>query len=299
MKKLVLFFLAVWASGTLLAQYQTQQEMGATAFRGQDPTTVVYKTNPATVTSTKATLDESFEGATFPPAGWTLVDHDGDGDNFFQYDVGSAADGLNSATSASWTSAGGALTPNNHLITPALLPVAGDNISFWYAAQDPDYPSDKFQVLVSKTGTNAADFTDTLYVKTITDTNWTQQVVSLNAYAGTTIYVSFNHFDCTDWFYMKLDKVEGPNFIPASIENASNTAQFNMYPNPASNVLNVNGTQKIDRVSIVNVVGQEVLVSEINATTSNIDISNLESGVYFVNIEVGTQRTVKKLTIKK
>ncbi len=299
MKKLVLFFLAVWASGTLLAQYQTQQEMGATAFRGQDPSTVVYKTNPASVTSTKATLDESFEGTTFPPAGWLLIDHDGDGEDFFQYNVGSAADGLNSATSASWTGTAGPLTPNNHLVTPALLPVVGDNISFWYAAQDIDYPSDKFQVLVSTTGTNAANFTDTLFVKTITDTTWTQQVLSLDAYAGSTIYVSFNHFDCTDWFYMKLDKVEGPNYIPAGIENTSNINKVSMYPNPASDVLNVNGTEKIDQVSIVNVVGQEVLVTEVNATNYSIDISSLESGIYFVNIETGNQRTVKKLTIKK
>jgi hypothetical protein len=216
MKKVILLFIAVWASASLFAQAQhiVQTEKGVTSYKGQNPNEVVIKKFVDNQNTAKATLDESFEGTTFPPAGWSLIDQDGDGENFFLYNGGTAHTGVNSATSASWVG-GTVLTPNNHLVTPALIPAAGDSLSFWYAAQDPDYTQDKFQVLVSTTGKAAANFMDTLYVKTIMDTTWTIQKLSLASYVGDTIFVSFNHFDCTDWFYMKLDDIVGPTIYYA------------------------------------------------------------------------------------
>lgn len=212
MKKVILLLITFWAFSSLMAQsFETlQSEKGVTSFRGQDPATVVFKKHPAQPSTAKSALNEGFEGISFPPAGWATLDVDGDGEGYYLYNIGSAHSGVNSATSASWTSAAGPLTPDNHLITPALIPATGDTLSFWYAAQDPAYPSDKFQVLVSTTGKAAANFTDTLWVKTITDSTWTQKKLSLAAYVGDTIFVSFNHFDCTDWYQWKLDDVMGP-----------------------------------------------------------------------------------------
>ncbi len=209
MKKVLLLFVALFTISSMVAQSTAtlQSEKGVTSFRGQDPSTVVISDKHMQIAGSKTSLNESFEGTTFPPMGWTLIDADADGENFFAYSTGSAHTGSFSATSASWTSAAGPLTPDNHLVTPALIVATGDTLSFWYAAQDAAYPSDKFQVLVSTSGKAAADFTDTLYLKTITDSTWTEQKLSLTAYANDTIYVSFNHFDCTDWFYMKLDDI--------------------------------------------------------------------------------------------
>jgi len=212
MKKTLLLFTAVFGFGFLIAQTSNIQqiEKGVSNFRGQSSNKVVLKKHNALVTPPKTSLAESFEGTAFPPLGWTFIDGDGDGQNWFAYTGGSAHTGAISAVSASWTSTSGALTPNNHLITPALIPVTGDTLSFWFAAQDPAYPADKFQVLVSTTGKATSNFIDTLFVKTITDSAWTQKKLSLAAFVGDTIYVSFNHFDCTDWFYMKIDDVSGP-----------------------------------------------------------------------------------------
>jgi len=215
MKKVFLLFVAILTIGSMMAQsYGTlQNEKGITSFRGQDPSTVVISDkHQVQVATPKSALNESFEGTTFPPLGWSMIDVDGDGEVFFPYSTGSAHTGMYSAASASWI-ASGPLTPDNHLITPALIVSAGDTLSFWYAAQDPAYPSDKFQVLVSTSGKAAADFTDTLYLKTITDSTWTEQKLSLGAYATDTIYISFNHFDCTDWFYMKLDDISTPSTV--------------------------------------------------------------------------------------
>lgn len=215
MKKALLLFTAVMSFGLIMGQTSVQQQIeeGVTNYKNQSSDQVVLKKLSPTTQASKTTLNESFEGTNFPPAGWSTIDADGDGNDFFAYTGGSAHTGLASASSASWTSTAGALTPNNHLITPGLIVSSGDTLSFWYAAQDPSYPSDKFQVLVSTTSPAAANFTDTLWVKTITDSTWTQKQLDLSSYAGDTIYLSFNHFDCTDWFYMKLDDIMAPSTI--------------------------------------------------------------------------------------
>lgn len=151
---------------------------------------------------------EGFEGATFPPAGWIMTDADGDANNWFLYPIDPHS-GTNCAASASWTSTSGALTPDNWLITPQVaIPSTGTYKLEWYsAAQDPAWPEDHYGVYVSTTGTAPADFT-LLYQETIADAIWDYRFVSLAAYAGQSIYVAFRHFNCTDWFYMKIDDVQ-------------------------------------------------------------------------------------------
>jgi hypothetical protein len=152
---------------------------------------------------------EGFEGATFPPYGWSRLDADGDGQNWFLYNAdGSAHTGLQSAASASWTSSTGALSPNNWLITPPIaIPAAGEYmVEYYVGAQDPTYPDDHYGFYVSTTGTAPADFT-LLFEETLTDGNWYYRSQNLAAYAGQTVRFAFRHFDSYDWFYMKIDDV--------------------------------------------------------------------------------------------
>lgn len=170
-----------------------------------------------------AQLNESFEGTTFPPTGWKMVDQDGDGNNWFQYSVTTgniAHTGTYTAASASWYNQV-VLTPTNYLITPSLIVSSTtDSIAYWMAPQDKKYPGEHYEVKVSTTGTNPADFTTTLYSYTFTfaDTlvDWHRKALSLSAFANDTVYVAFVHTSCTDMFYLKLDDVTGPaTYIPA------------------------------------------------------------------------------------
>ena len=58
------------------------------------------------------------------------------------------------------------------------------------------------------------------------------------------------------------------------------------YPNPAGNVVNVKNLGK-GEVRIFNVVGQEVGVYKIVSNQQALDISNLQAGVYFLQITAG------------
>ena len=61
-----------------------------------------------------------------------------------------------------------------------------------------------------------------------------------------------------------------------------------------NNVLNLQANEAISNVAIFNVLGQEVYRANINAMTSQVDMSQMASGAYFVKVNIGgTEGTVK------
>jgi hypothetical protein len=75
-------------------------------------------------------------------------------------------------------------------------------------------------------------------------------------------------------------------------------AGFSYYPNPTNGILNLNSVENIENVSMYNLLGQLVIESRVNATTSQVDISGLSTGTYLmkvtVNGETGTYKVLKQ-----
>jgi len=71
--------------------------------------------------------------------------------------------------------------------------------------------------------------------------------------------------------------------------------KFTVYPNPSneSNVLNIRTTEQVDKVEIFNTLGQRVL-SETN-NTKQLDIQNIDTGVYFLKIKTDSGSITKRL----
>lgn len=95
-----------------------------------------------------------------------------------------------------------------------------------------------------------------------------------------------------------------PNFEDAydallllSVEDILLQDQFAIYPNPASDKVNISFPQHIERagLEIYNVLGKRVLQKEISAVNNFVDIAGLNSGIYIVSIEANNQRNSFKL----
>ncbi|WP_397446868.1 T9SS type A sorting domain-containing protein [Polaribacter sp. R77954] len=79
----------------------------------------------------------------------------------------------------------------------------------------------------------------------------------------------------------------------ASVENNA-LLGFSMYPNPASDRLNISAKETIQRADVFNVLGKRVMSVNVNKTNASLDISNLTSGIYLVKYDVnGTAGTAK------
>lgn len=109
---------------------------------------------------------------------------------------------------------------------------------------------------------------------------------------------AFNYFD--------FNPAEPTNIVSteivelAGIENNGLT-HFTIYPNPASSTLTVdftNETVNTFNVSIVDALGKTVLNSSYNGVRADINISSLQTGVYFVTTSANGKQATKKLIVK-
>jgi hypothetical protein len=124
------------------------------------------------------------------------------------------------------------------------------------------------------------------------DINGWQGYVSGNAFTNDIFIQSFFHLTVT-------------GNIGAGMEDAEPISISKVFPNPARNTVEIDFdvTKSSDvKVSIVNLVGQEVLSNnfgKVNAGKYNLpmNISNLNPGIYVVTVEAGNASTSQKLVI--
>ena len=164
-------------------------------------------------------FSESFEG-TFPGE-WTIVDSDGDGNNWLQFNPLNfssggfpAYDGQYAAMSRSWMST--ALTPDNWLISPVIEDLGG-TLHYFIVDDGANYP-ETYQIYVSTAeGTELANFVAvTEEMESPNSIQWTELTVDLSAYAGQSGRIAFRNFNCTDKDFMLIDAISiTKNEVPA------------------------------------------------------------------------------------
>ena len=105
---------------------------------------------------------------------------------------------------------------------------------------------------------------------------------------------------------LAVDNIKVVNNILTGVEDQlQNTFSANVYPNPATNEVNISfnmqGAEMVS-VSIVDVTGREVLNLNKNINSGSnklrIDVSGLERGVYVMRTNIGNKLNVSKLLIQ-
>ena len=147
---------------------------------------------------------EDFENGL--PSGWTKIDADGDGNNWeVSTDKGNFTCYSGSVCMVSSSYDGGALTPDNWLITPKLY--LNGTLSVWLRGQDASWAGEHFAVYVSTTDIDdISDFVE-LIPETVTTGEYQEYTADLSAYAGQQGYIAIRHFNITDMFWLNVDDV--------------------------------------------------------------------------------------------
>jgi hypothetical protein len=105
-----------------------------------------------------------------------------------------------------------------------------------------------------------------------------------NASSSSTTAVGSMVINFTSGTSLSLDKNEFEN--------------FSYFPNPVTNKLTLKAQQNIQNVSVFNMLGQEVMRTEMNLQSGELDMSSLQSGAYFVKVSINdtieTLRIIKK-----
>lgn len=88
------------------------------------------------------------------------------------------------------------------------------------------------------------------------------------------------------------------NFDPANLSTAENNFsnfEFSAYPNPTSDELNVSAAKNISKVEFFNVLGQKVQSITVNATQKQLSISNLQNGLYIMEVTIDNDTETFKI----
>jgi len=141
-------------------------------------------------------------------------------------------------------------------------------------------------------------FSDNSQDYIIKDWQW----IDLSSITNTT-YLTFklSSTDNGEWgmntpAFFCIDEVTIKNFTDVNFA-ATPESQFQVYPNPAQNYLNVVGQNSIKQVSIVNLSGQVVLQYKGNQTfNQTVSIETLNTGIYFIQVNSNNKMEIYKIS---
>ncbi len=259
-------------------------------------------------------LLEGFEDEQFPPAGWSIESLQMSwfswyrfraeyATNYFgdEYYVvppqGERMAGVEWDESEEWG------PQDESLVTPLLAINRPTALTFETFCQYgiPDY-QDHYKVDVLNTNTGSW----TTLWDAVDQPEWVNQFqepvqLDLSAYQGQNIRLRWRaHNNGSDvltysWFIDNV-KVVATDTITQSVNE--NYLETKMYPNPVDNILTINAEEEIQNISIYNILSVKVMDMAINNKEAVLDLSNLESGMYMIEILGKNEKSIKTF-IKK
>ncbi len=256
---------------------------------------------------------EGFEGA-FPPANWTHVKQ---GDAYAQFDLDDVVKKTGNASMFAFNTI--LLFDNAERKDEMLLPVLNlttgsdpymsFDVAYNYHRYTPPYLTvdtlfaDTLSVMVStdcgatyttvyeKGGAQLATYSDPIMNPTsVTATygtpasgNWRTENISLNAYAGSADVMLKIEYRSALGGWLNVDNVRVGTGAVSVQEIGQNKAVI--FPNPASDLLNISTGQAIDNVTITDMTGRMVMsLNEVKSTRVTIPTTDLTNGMYLVSI---------------
>ena len=82
------------------------------------------------------------------------------------------------------------------------------------------------------------------------------------------------------------------------INDVENNSTFEVYPNPVHETVNVSTTMDVQKVEVLNYLGQVIFSQNITNNNFSLNVANYADGVYFIRISgndgIATQKLIKK-----
>ena len=196
---------------------------------------------------------------------------------------------------------GGAVANNDWLISPPItLGSTGNELRFWVKSMSNSYGLEKYRVAIY-VGSGVPLASDFVYLAgnpvalTATYPDWSERVVALSAtYDNATVRFGIQCVTADAYMFM----VDDFKVTTTGLSNSDfNTSKFSVYPNPANNVVTITNTQSIlvSEVAITDVNGRTIKTIKVdNLSEVELNVSELTSGIYFMNLTTDTGKVVKK-----
>ncbi|WP_196888606.1 T9SS-dependent choice-of-anchor J family protein [Aureivirga sp. CE67] len=265
-------------------------------------------------------FSDDFEDTDASLEKWQATDFDGD-ENIWAFsdmtgyeDNAAAAEfGSTALISQSWMGEEGnndgiSLDPDNLITSIAIdLTAASGNLVLKFdhgsiEEDDTDYVDDHFGVYLTTTNdANEIIAESLIFEKTFDAAGKNTEIIDISSYAGQTVYLSFRHFNSADNWLVAIDNIEVRDAEEGELSNEEfSLSSFNIFPNPVKDQINLS----FETIGEYNVVLSDILGREVrnvkvsNLSNTSIDVSDLKSGNYILNVNSEDKSFSKKVIIK-
>ena len=103
--------------------------------------------------------------------------------------------------------------------------------------------------------------------------------------------------DMSDGTFSIIIAGDNSDLKSIAVNQENDNIELKIYPNPATDIININADRNIDNITILNSIGQVVLNNHANASQVQLYVDGYKSGIYFIRIETGTTTTTRKVMI--
>jgi hypothetical protein len=218
------------------------------------------------------------------------------------YGIGATGMAGNVVVSNSWYNPVG--TANDWLVSPQItIPAGVSEVSLNWAAQSfgDSNSLEDYQVYVSPNGGGAvANFTTLLLDVDSESNDGNYRTLSLLPYVGKTIRIAFRD-NTVNKFLLFLDNISVTTGNSLSVDDIIVSSKFTISPIPVKSMLSVSNTEKINvnAISIADLNGRVIKENKYNNIDNiQVDLSELSSGMYIMNINsdqgIATKKIVKE-----
>jgi hypothetical protein len=251
-----------------------------------------------------------YEDFTSPQAwGLTSLDADTNGWLIASVSSGALANQGAMAISESWqddgSTSGIALTPDNFIISPRIdLSGATGTVALSFYVGSPEttasgYYAEYLSVYVFD-GVNGitSALTNPIHSQLLEGGDQMYHFsYDISSFAGAdSLFLAFRHHNCTDMNFIALDDISVTNSLSIKKIDSFITS---VYPNPASEVLNIQLNTTATSVSILGLDGKVISTEKVNSTTVAVNVANLVSGMYLYEVTSANGEVVRNSFVKK
>lgn len=73
---------------------------------------------------------------------------------------------------------------------------------------------------------------------------------------------------------------------PTNVPTTRSLSDFSLYPNPATNEVNVvfDASADVKNIAVFNIIGKMAAIYKVNGNSANLNLDNIPSGIYFVRL---------------
>lgn len=201
---------------------------------------------------------------------------------------------------ASWAAVPGAggVANEDWLISPPItLGSTGNELKVWVKSMSDTYGLEDYSIGVyvgSGSPLDSSEFALLLSALEAPYPAWEEITVGLDTYSGQTIRIGIRNEGLDQYMFMVDDFKVTTTGLRVDQFFAD---KFTVSPNPANNVISVSNAQGITLtdVSITDINGRTVKTVTVgNVSETQLNVSELTSGIYFLNINSDAGKAVKK-----